>query len=166
MMFTMGTGVTHTNNVLHRLHYNFPPISDFGYMNANQNFKSMDRLMKHANERTDETGVHFLYSTPSCFLKALNDEGETWPTKTDDFFPYASGNVQSVYMLHLKVTRAYDVSHHNHMHPLLLKASSHTGQDISPLDPHSNYTSGFPIPCCNLPSKLMLSQEAPGMRSW
>jgi len=25
-------------------------------------------------------------------LKALNEPGETWPVKTDDFFPYASDN--------------------------------------------------------------------------
>lgn len=30
------------------------------------------------------------YSTPACYLKALNDANQTWPTKSDDFFPYAS----------------------------------------------------------------------------
>jgi lysosomal alpha-mannosidase len=31
-----------------------------------------------------------LYSTPSCYLKALHDLNVAWPSKTDDFFPYAS----------------------------------------------------------------------------
>lgn len=35
---------------------------------------------------------NYLYSTPACYLKALHDANETWPTKTDDFFPYASDN--------------------------------------------------------------------------
>ena len=29
------------------------------------------------------------YSTPSMYLDALHKAGETWPLKTDDFFPYA-----------------------------------------------------------------------------
>lgn len=33
---------------------------------------------------------NLVYSTPSCYLKALRDANETWPVKTDDFFPYAS----------------------------------------------------------------------------
>lgn len=31
-----------------------------------------------------------IYSTPSCYLKALYDTGISWPTKEDDFFPYSS----------------------------------------------------------------------------
>lgn len=31
-----------------------------------------------------------MYSTPSCYLKSLHDAGITWPTKSDDFFPYGS----------------------------------------------------------------------------
>lgn len=33
---------------------------------------------------------NLMYSTPSCYLKALHESNETWSTKTDDFFPYAS----------------------------------------------------------------------------
>lgn len=37
---------------------------------------------------------NLLYSTPSCYLKAVKDESAKkniqWPVKTDDFFPYAS----------------------------------------------------------------------------
>lgn len=66
---------------------------DFAFLNAAMHFKNLDKLIKHVNERTSETKVHMLYSTPSCFLKALNDENDVWPTKTDDFFPYAMGQI-------------------------------------------------------------------------
>ncbi len=34
---------------------------------------------------------HLLYSTPSCYLQAINSLNTTWPTKdSDDFFPYGS----------------------------------------------------------------------------
>lgn len=32
------------------------------------------------------------YSTPSCYIKAVQDANVTLPTKEDDFFPYASDN--------------------------------------------------------------------------
>jgi hypothetical protein len=34
--------------------------------------------------------VHLFYSTPSEYLKQINALNETWPTKYDDMFPYAS----------------------------------------------------------------------------
>lgn len=34
--------------------------------------------------------MNVLYSTPSCYLKALHETDKAWPTKSDDFFPYAS----------------------------------------------------------------------------
>jgi lysosomal alpha-mannosidase len=34
--------------------------------------------------------VNVFYSTPSCYLYALNKVNRTWPSKTDDFFPYAN----------------------------------------------------------------------------
>ncbi len=36
--------------------------------------------------------VNVLYSTPSCYVKALHDSKLQWTTKSDDFFPYASGD--------------------------------------------------------------------------
>ena len=52
------------------------------------NFKNMDKMIKYTNERVPS--VNLFYSTPSCYVKALNDIGKTWPTKTDDFFPYSN----------------------------------------------------------------------------
>eukprot|EP00095_Tigriopus_kingsejongensis_P008379 snap_masked-scaffold9_size846264-processed-gene-1.4 protein:Tk08379 transcript:snap_masked-scaffold9_size846264-processed-gene-1.4-mRNA-1 annotation:"lysosomal alpha-mannosidase" len=61
---------------------------DFHYQSAISWYKNMDKLIKYVNERDE--GVHVMYSTPSCYLKALHDEDIGWPEKTDDFFPYAS----------------------------------------------------------------------------
>ena len=35
----------------------------------------MDKMIKHANERLAEHGINVFYSTPSCYIKALHDEG-------------------------------------------------------------------------------------------
>ena len=32
--------------------------------------------------------MNVFYSTPSCYLYALNQAGRVWTSKTDDFFPY------------------------------------------------------------------------------
>ena len=32
-----------------------------------------------------------MYSTPSRYLKAVNEADLSWVVKTDDFFPYADG---------------------------------------------------------------------------
>ncbi|XP_075149649.1 lysosomal alpha-mannosidase II isoform X2 [Haematobia irritans] len=64
---------------------------DFHYQNANMWYKNLDKLIKYANARqVNGSNINLLYSTPSCYLKALHDAGITWPTKDDDFFPYAS----------------------------------------------------------------------------
>ena len=76
--------------------------SDFQFTNANVNFKNIDKIMKYINDRWQNPEnynntmdnlmpINALYSTPSCYLKALNDaQHQSWSTKTDDFFPYAS----------------------------------------------------------------------------
>ncbi|KAH8376896.1 hypothetical protein KR093_001976 [Drosophila rubida] len=64
---------------------------DFHYQNADMWFKNLDKLIKYANERqANGSNINLLYSTPSCYLKSLHDAGISWPTKSDDFFPYAS----------------------------------------------------------------------------
>ena len=60
---------------------------DFNYMNANNWFKNMDKLLKYIN-RDDR--VNAFYSTPSKYTQALYDAKLKWPLKTDDFFPYAN----------------------------------------------------------------------------
>jgi len=46
-------------------------------------------FFRYTNQRNGSV-VNVIYSTPSCYLKALNDLNLQWPTKDDDFFPYAS----------------------------------------------------------------------------
>ncbi|KAJ4433199.1 hypothetical protein ANN_15456 [Periplaneta americana] len=62
--------------------------SDFYYQDANMWYKNLDKLIKYVNAA--DSSLNVIYSTPSCYLKAVNDEGLTYTTKEDDFFPYAS----------------------------------------------------------------------------
>ncbi|XP_033167145.1 lysosomal alpha-mannosidase isoform X2 [Drosophila mauritiana] len=77
-------------------HYRTPNViltmgEDFHYQNADMWYKNLDKLIKYGNERqANGSNINLLYSTPSCYLKSLHDAGITWPTKSDDFFPYAS----------------------------------------------------------------------------
>ncbi|UJR26764.1 hypothetical protein I4U23_008079 [Adineta vaga] len=64
--------------------------SDFQYENANEWFKNMDKLMRYVNaQQANGSNVNVFYSTPSCYLYALNQAKRAWTSKTDDFFPYA-----------------------------------------------------------------------------
>ncbi len=40
-------------------------------------------------QQSNGSDVNVFYSTPSCYLYALNQINRTWTVKTDDFFPYA-----------------------------------------------------------------------------
>ncbi|XP_029158276.1 lysosomal alpha-mannosidase isoform X1 [Nylanderia fulva] len=62
---------------------------DFTYQHAEMYFMNLDKLIRYTNQRNGSR-VNVIYSTPSCYLKALNDKQLQWPTKSDDFFPYAS----------------------------------------------------------------------------
>ncbi|CAF4294608.1 unnamed protein product, partial [Didymodactylos carnosus] len=64
---------------------------DFYGQNAHENFKNLDKLIHYVNlQQENGSVVNVFYSTPSCYLYALNKAGKKWSTKTDDFFPYAS----------------------------------------------------------------------------
>lgn len=68
-----------------------PMGTDFQYQAAHVNFQSMDKLIRYVNSHEfNGTKIHLMYSTPTCYLKALNDEKLSYPTKQDDFFPYSS----------------------------------------------------------------------------
>ncbi|XP_058798007.1 lysosomal alpha-mannosidase-like isoform X1 [Phymastichus coffea] len=62
---------------------------DFNYLNAEMYFTNLDKLISGINKLNGKQYKAF-YSTPSCYLKAVNEQNLTWPTKNDDFFPYAS----------------------------------------------------------------------------
>ncbi|CAF1441903.1 unnamed protein product, partial [Rotaria sordida] len=64
--------------------------SDFQYENANEGFKNLDKLIKYVNaQQANGSNVNVFYSTPSCYLYALNKVDRAWTSKSDDFFPYA-----------------------------------------------------------------------------
>jgi lysosomal alpha-mannosidase len=79
--------------------------SDFHYQNANTWFKNLDKLIKYVNaevfilsilfnclsfyiQQAHGSNVNVFYSTPSCYVYALNKADREWTSKTDDFFPY------------------------------------------------------------------------------
>lgn len=63
---------------------------DFQDKNAHVKFKNLDKLIRYVNlEQENGSDVNVFYSTPSCYLYALNKVGKEWTTKSDDFFPYA-----------------------------------------------------------------------------
>jgi lysosomal alpha-mannosidase len=66
--------------------------SDFQYQNARVNFKNIDKLIHYVNQVSKSMGsnVNVFYSTPSCYLYAVNKANLTYTHKEDDFFPYAS----------------------------------------------------------------------------
>ncbi|RZF42310.1 hypothetical protein LSTR_LSTR003928 [Laodelphax striatellus] len=60
---------------------------DFTFNNAISWFKNIDKLIKYIN--SDESSkTHIFYSTPSCYIKSVNDANLNFTTKSDDFFPY------------------------------------------------------------------------------
>ena len=71
-----------TNNVM------FTMGMDFNYVMAHSWYKNMDKLVKYVTSMAPDVNV--IYSTPSCYLKAVKEYQSSWPVKTDDFFPYAS----------------------------------------------------------------------------
>ena len=61
---------------------------DFNYQAAHAWFMNLDKLIKSVTET--DPAVNIFYSTPACYLKSLHDSEVFWPTKQDDFLPYAS----------------------------------------------------------------------------
>ena len=52
-------------------HIMFTMGDDFQYQNARMNYKNIDKIIKHMNAKTEETGIHLLYSTPDCYLSVI-----------------------------------------------------------------------------------------------
>uniref|UniRef100_A0A915D834 Alpha-mannosidase n=1 Tax=Ditylenchus dipsaci TaxID=166011 RepID=A0A915D834_9BILA len=65
---------------------------DFTYTNANMFYTSLDKLIKGINDKSPQYNMTAFYSTPSCYVKALNEATPHLQAKNDDFFPYASSN--------------------------------------------------------------------------
>ncbi|XP_027344930.1 alpha-mannosidase isoform X2 [Abrus precatorius] len=77
---TAQANVTRTNHIMWTMG------DDFRYQYAESWFKQMDKLIHYVNK---DGRVNVLYSTPSIYTNAKNAANQTWPLKTDDYFPYA-----------------------------------------------------------------------------
>ncbi len=72
-----------SSNLMHTLG------EDFHYIDGNIWFKNVDKLINYINARSSQYGMTIKYSTPSEYINTIQKEGNTYPTKFDDFFPYA-----------------------------------------------------------------------------
>ncbi|KAJ9132885.1 hypothetical protein P3X46_033710 [Hevea brasiliensis] len=72
--------ITRTNHIMWTMG------TDFKYQYAETWFREMDKLIHYVNM---DGRVNALYSTPSIYTDAKHATNESWPAKTDDFFPYA-----------------------------------------------------------------------------
>ncbi|KAM1810189.1 hypothetical protein ACFX12_026980 [Malus domestica] len=72
--------VTRTNHIMWTMG------DDFQYQYAESWFKQMDKLIHYVNK---DGRVNALYSTPSIYTDAKNAANQSWPLKTEDYFPYA-----------------------------------------------------------------------------
>ncbi|KAF5479242.1 hypothetical protein F2P56_000079 [Juglans regia] len=72
--------ITRTNHIMWTMG------TDFKYQYAHTWFRQMDKLIHYVNK---DGRVNALYSTPSIYTDAKYARDESWPIKTEDFFPYA-----------------------------------------------------------------------------
>ncbi|KAK4410705.1 putative alpha-mannosidase [Sesamum angolense] len=73
-------------NVTRSNHVMWTMGTDFKYQYAETWFRNMDKLIHYVNQ---DGRVNALYSTPSLYTDAKHALNESWPLKTDDYFPYA-----------------------------------------------------------------------------
>ncbi|KAK6127825.1 hypothetical protein DH2020_038427 [Rehmannia glutinosa] len=73
-------------NVTRSNHIMWTMGTDFKYQYAETWFRNMDKLIHYVNQ---DGRVNALYSTPSIYTDAKNALNESWPLKSDDYFPYA-----------------------------------------------------------------------------
>lgn len=63
---------------------------DFKYINAHWMYQNMDNMIEYMNKKHSDKYI-FKYSTPSDYIDAVKKHDITWPSKTDDMFPYGAG---------------------------------------------------------------------------
>ena len=72
-----------TNQVL------VPMGDDFQYKNAENWFKNMDKLIEEVKSRHKD--VDIFYSTPNCYINAVNSVNKTFPERTVDYMTLWGG---------------------------------------------------------------------------
>ncbi|GER45572.1 alpha-mannosidase [Striga asiatica] len=73
-------------NVTRSNHVMWTMGTDFKYQYAETWFRNMDKLIHYVNQ---DGRVNALYSSPSIYTDTKYALNESWPLKTDDYFPYA-----------------------------------------------------------------------------
>lgn len=73
-------------NITRANHIMWTMGTDFKYQYAHTWFRNMDKLIHYVNQ---DGRVNALYSSPSIYTDAKYALDESWPLKTDDYFPYA-----------------------------------------------------------------------------
>ncbi|KAL6544772.1 hypothetical protein OROMI_023634 [Orobanche minor] len=76
-------------NVTRSNHIMWTMGDDFQYQYAETWYRNMDKLIHYVNQ---DGRVNALYSTPSIYTDAKHTLNESWPLKTDDYFPYADSS--------------------------------------------------------------------------
>jgi len=64
---------------------------DFEFGNAFINYRNIDNVIKHFNEKYDD--FQLKYSTPSQYVDAVRSTGTNFTVYSDDLFPYANNNI-------------------------------------------------------------------------
>ncbi|XP_062127967.1 lysosomal alpha-mannosidase isoform X3 [Drosophila sulfurigaster albostrigata] len=114
------------------------PINPLSMVNIVQTIMSRRR---YANERqANGSKINLLYSTPSCYLKSLHDAGISWPTKSDDFFPYASDPhaYWTGYFTSRPTLKRFERDG-NHFLQVCKQLSALAPQQSAEFDPHLNF---------------------------
>ena len=81
-----------------------PMGGDFQYMNGEDNYHWLEYLMQKMNTKMGLNNMHFMYSTPECYLKALKEEGGNLnlTERTGDFFPLISSKTSVSFCIKAK----------------------------------------------------------------
>ena len=67
--------IRNTSEVVSGLQQVFIPMGgDFQYISGEDNYQWMDDLIHRMNMKISKYRMHFMYSTPHCYLKALMAE--------------------------------------------------------------------------------------------
>jgi lysosomal alpha-mannosidase len=71
-------------------HVFIPMGGDFQFIEGERNFEMMDQLIARFRTKIDEYGLNLMYSTPQCYLEALESLNQSWSQRSGDMFPFVS----------------------------------------------------------------------------
>jgi len=68
-------------------HILVPMGCDFAYQNARNEFNAVQQMVDYINEH-NSANMKLIFSTPSDYVKAVEQEKITWPVRYEDAMPY------------------------------------------------------------------------------